>query len=102
MNGAAAGFDLHGDRLAIGADSGFHGHLGDVGLDVLFLLPARAVKALPKISLAIEQADSDQGNAEVGSTFDMVAGKNTQAAGIFRDGIVQAELGGEICHRTRP
>src|SRR3954447_8482166 len=102
MNGAAADFDLYGDRLAIGPDRGFHGHLFDFGLDVLFLLPARAVKTLPKISLAIEQADSNQGDAQVRSTFDMVAGKNAQAAGIFRDGNVQPKLGGEISHRTWP
>ena len=62
-DGAAAGFDLHRDRLAVRADRGFHRQLVDVGLEVLFLLPAVAIQPLAEISLAVKQADSDQRNS---------------------------------------
>ncbi len=32
----------------------------------------------------------------------MIARENAQSAGIYRDGFVQAELGGKICDWTRP
>ncbi len=101
-DGAAAGLDLHRDRLAVRSDRRFHGQLVDIGLEVFFLLPAGAIQALAEISLAVEQADADQRNVQIGRALDVIAGQHAQAAGIFRNGLVQAEFGGEIGHRTRP
>ena len=47
-------------------------------------------------SAAIEQADADEGNAEIGGGFDVIAGKDAQAAGILREGFVDGEFGAEI------
>ena len=99
---AAARLDLHGDRLALGPDGRFHGHLADVGLQIFFLLPAVLVQALPEIALAVKQADAHQRNPQVGCALDVIAGEHAQAAGINGKRFVQAELGGEISHRARP
>ena len=101
-DGAAAGFDLNRDRLAVRSDGGFHRQLVDIGLDIFFLLPAGAIEPLAEISLAVEQADADQRNAQIGRALDVIAGQHAQSAGINRNGFVQAELGGEVCHRARP
>ena len=60
------------------------------------------IEMLPEIALVVEQADADQRNAEVGGALDVVAGEHAEAAGINRQRLVQAELGGEIGHRPRP
>ena len=99
---AAARFDLDGDRLAVLADRRLHRKLADVGRQVFFLLPAGAVQPLPEISLAIEQADADQRNVQIGRALDVIAGQHAQAAGINRQGFVQAELRRKIGHRPRP
>src|SRR4029077_19126402 len=73
-----------------------------VGLNIFFLLPAGAVEALAEISLAVEQADTDERNAKVGGALDVIARQHAESAGIFRNGDVQTEFGGKISHRTRP
>ena len=80
----------------------FHRQLVDVGVEVLFLLPAVDVEPLPEVALAVEQADADQRDAEIGRALDVVAGEHAQAAGIDRQRFVQAELRGKIRHRMRP
>src|SRR6266852_141230 len=87
-DGATPGLHLYCDRFAIGPDCRLHGQLTDVSLDVFFLLPAGAVEPLAKISLAVEQADTDERDTQVGGALDMVAGQHAQSAGIFRDGDV--------------
>ena len=98
-DGSAAGLDLNRDGLAVRSDGGFHGQLVDIGLDVFFLLPAGAIEALPEVSLAIKQSDADQGNAQVGRALDVIAGQHAESAGIFRNGNVQTEFGGEVGDR---
>ena len=70
-------------------------------LQVLFLLPAVAVEPLPEVSLTVKQPDADQRNVQIGGALDVIAGQNAQAAGINREGLVQAELRREIRHRPR-
>src|SRR6185312_3332989 len=55
INHTAAGLDFYFDRLTVFADGGFHGQLIDVGVDVLFLLPAVHVEVLAEISLPIKK-----------------------------------------------
>ena len=47
-NGAAAGFNLHDDGFAVLADGRLHGQLIDVGLQILFPLPAVASRRCRK------------------------------------------------------
>ena len=93
---AAAGLDFDDDPLAVCADGGLHGQLVDVGLEVVFALPAFVVEALEEVSLAVEEADADERDVEVGGALDVVAGEDAEAAGVDGEGLVQAELGGEV------
>ena len=78
-----------------------HGQAVDVGVQVFFLLKTLHIQPLAEISLIVKQANADQRHAQVGSTFDVVAGQHAQAAGINGQRFVQAELGGKVSHRTR-
>ena len=84
------------------ADGHFHGQLADVGLKILFPLPAVPIQPLAEISLAVEKPHAHQRNIEVRGALDVIAGKDSQAAGIDGDRFVQAEFGGEVSHRPRP
>jgi hypothetical protein len=59
-------------------------------------LPAFAVDGLAEIALAVEQADGDEGQAQVGGALAVVAGEDAEAAGIDRQAFMEAELGAEI------
>ena len=97
--GACLDLDRHG--LAVDSYGGFHRLLVDVGLQIFFLLPAVAIEALEKISVAVKYADADQRDIEIGGALDVIAGKHSESAGIHRNRFVQAELGGKIGHWTR-
>ncbi len=100
-NGCTAGGDLNDDRLAIEADSGLHGKLIDVGLEIFFALPAFFVEALEEVSLAVEEADADERDVEVGCALDVIAGEHAEAAGVDGQRFVQAEFSGEVGDRAR-
>ncbi len=55
-------------------------------------LPAVFGDALGKIAFGIEQADSHERQSQVAGFFGMVARQHTQAAGVNRQRLVQAEL----------
>ncbi len=74
----------------------------DVGVEVLLPLPPLVVQVLPEVALAIEQADADERNAEVGGALDVVSSQHAQAAGVNGQGLVQAELSGKVGDRPRP
>ena len=63
------------------------------------LLPAIDIQILTEIPLLIEQSDTDERNTKVACRFDMVAGKNSQAARIVRQTFCQSKLCGKICDR---
>ena len=100
-NGSAAGVDFDHDGLAVEPDGGLHGELVDVGLEVLFLLPALFVEVLQEVALAVEEADADEGNVEIGGALDVVAGEDAEAAGVDGQRLVDAELRGEVGDRAR-
>ncbi len=54
------------------------------------------VDGLLEIALAIEQADPDKTQPEVGGGLGMVAGKDAQTTGGNRQGFMKAEFSGEI------
>ena len=59
-------------------------------------LPSVLRHSLPEIALLVEQADADQGDAEVAGLLEVVAGQDSEPAGIDRDRSVHAELGAEV------
>ena len=97
-----AGINLHHDRSAVFSDGRFHGKLVDIGLEVLFVLPAVAIETLAEISLAIKQAHADQRDAEIGGALDVIAGQNSKSSRIDGERFMHAKFGGEISHGTGP
>ena len=81
-DGGAAGGDFNHDGLAVEADGGLHGELVDVGLEILFALPAVFIEALEEVALAVEEADADERDVEIGCALDVIAGEDAEAAGV--------------------
>ena len=72
-----------------------------VDVEVVLVLPAVDVEPLPEVALVVIQPDANQRNAEIGRALQMIAGEDAEAAGVDRQRLVQAELGGEVSHRPR-
>ncbi len=68
----------------------------DVGLEIVFALPAFVVEALEEVALTVEEADAGEGDVEVGGALDVVTGEDAEAAGVDGEGFVESELGGEV------
>src|SRR5262249_50860866 len=49
----------------------------------------------------VHQADADQGDAQVAGRLEVIAGQDTQAAGVNRDALMDAELRREVRHPAR-
>ena len=64
---------------------------------VVFFLPAVASQALTKISVAIEQPDSDERHTQIARGFQVIAREHPQPAGIERQRVVYAVLCAEVC-----
>jgi len=65
------------------------------------VLLAVAVDGLGEIPLPVEQADADEGQAEVGCGLAVIAGENAQAARVDGETLVQAVFGAEVGHQIR-
>ncbi len=66
------------EALAVAAMDGLQRLEGRVHLTVVLLLPAIRPEALVEIAAVVEQADADQGDAEVRSGLQVVAGKDAE------------------------
>src|SRR5262249_34297488 len=92
-DGACPGFDSDCYGLTCGVDGRLNREQAAVNIDVIFVLPASEIKPLFEISLIVIQADGYERNTEIRSALEVVAGENSEAAGINRDRLVQSELG---------
>ena len=54
---------------------------------------------LVEVALTVEEPDAHQRNPEVAGRLAVVAGEHTEAAGVDRHRVVEAELGAEVGHR---
>ena len=63
---------------------------------VVLELPAVGGQALGEVAGPVEQPDADQRDAEVGGRLEVVTGEDAQAAGVLRQHLGDAELGGEV------
>jgi hypothetical protein len=54
------------------------------------------IDELLKVSVAIDQSDSDHGDSKVRGGFAVVAGENAKATGIGLEDFMEAILGGEV------
>ena len=71
-----------------------------VHVEAVLELPAVGVELLVEVALGVQQADADEGHAEVGRRLEMVAGQHAEAAGVLRQRLGEAELGGEVGDRA--
>ncbi len=63
----------------------------EVGVDLL--LPAVGRQGLAEVAVAVEEADSHQRHTEVARGLEVVAGQHTEAPGVLRQRLSDAELG---------
>ena len=89
------------DRLVGELDRHRHGlaHQADgVRVDALVVLglAALGVDLLPEVAAAVEQADADERDPELGRGLQMVAGEDAEAARVDRQPLVQPELHAEV------
>ena len=72
-----------------------------VEVGVALLLPAVGVERLAEVAVPVEEADADEGHAEVAGRLQVVAGQHAEAAGVLRERLGDAELGGEVGDRAQ-
>ncbi len=63
---------------------------------IALLLPAVAREALAEVAVTVEQADADEGYAQVTGGLEMVSGKDAEPAGVLRQSRRHPELGREV------
>src|SRR5690606_9125701 len=63
------------------------------------LLAAVGADRLAEVAPAVDEADTDEGDAQVGSRLQVVAGEDPQAPRVEGDRVVDAELGAQVGHR---
>ena len=85
-----------GEVVAAIAEDRLHRHLVEVVFWIVFDLPAIAVEGLVEIAFAVEQADPDQGYAEIAGGFEMVAGEDAQASRVDAQIVGKAKFGREV------
>ena len=91
--------DLDGDVLLDQPDA------REIGLRVLLALPPVLVDDLGEIALAVEEADRDERQPEVGGGLEVVAREHAEPARVDREAVVDRELHREVRHyhaRTLP
>ena len=96
--------DAHGDEVPIVVRHEHrrrHRHerqrqAGGVVSRVPLGLAVAVVQPLAEVAAEVEEADADERNAELGRGLQVVAGEDSEAAGVCREALVQAELGGEV------
>ena len=84
-DGRAVGLAQQLERQAVRVERG-----------VVLELPAVGRQALREVAGAVEQPDADQRDAEVGGGLEVVTGQDAEAAGVLRQHLGDAELGGEV------
>ena len=87
---------LNLQRIAEGIVDQRDRKLMEVVAGIAFELPAVLGQLLFEIALAVNQADTNQRNAEIRGRFEMVAGQYTQAARIDWQRLMNAEFGRKI------
>ena len=90
-DGVAREVDLDGDRLA--------DEPGGLGVDGL-VAPRSAARTPSRpcgeVAAAVEEADADERDAELGGALQVVAGEDAEAAGVDRQRLLDAELHAEV------
>ncbi len=74
-----------------------------VGIELgeALLLHAVHGQQLAEVARAVEETDAHEGHAEVARRLQVVPGEDAQAARVLRQGLRDAELGGEVGHQPQ-
>ena len=94
--------DGHEPAVVVGElDHRRHRHEGErqpvrVVARIALDLPVVLVEPLAEVPAAVEEADADEGDAELGSRLQVVAGEDAETAGVDRQALVEPELGREV------
>ncbi len=108
-DGHAPGGELdaaHGDlhlachRLAGGVEDRLDGQVGRIQAVEVFGLPVVRVHGLHEVAFTVKQAHAHQAYVEVAGGLRVIAGQDAQAARGDGQGFMEAELGGEVGHRS--
>ena len=90
------------DGLARGVGLQLH-RLIDIVIDRIgLLLKAVRVEVLLEVTFLIENADSDQGDAQIAGALQMIAAEHAQAAGVILQALGQAKLHRKISDGRLP
>src|ERR1035437_6070057 len=85
-----------GERLAVLAEDPQDRQLGQIVVRVRVLLVTVRIDRLAKVAVLVEQAHTDEWHGHVAGRLDVVAGEDTQAAGVDAQALVEAVLGAEV------
>src|SRR5690606_27189199 len=67
-----------------------------VDVDVLRNLVAVTIDSLIEVALPVQQADGDERQPEIARGLQVIAGEDTEPAGVDREALVESVLGAEI------
>ena len=90
----------HQQRLAVRAGHRADRQAPEIEIRVEVLMQPLRIDGLLEIPAAIHQADAEEGESEIAGRLAVVAGQDTEAAGVDPDAAVPAVLGGEIGDRA--
>ena len=94
---AAGEIDADREWRAVRRADRVQGEIIEVIVLVRLLLPSGLIEVLAEVTLLVEQAHADQGNAQVAGGLDVIAGEDAQPTGedgeTFRDAKLEREIG---------
>ena len=88
-------------RVSGGVQQAHNGHLVGGKHRVALLLPAGRVQRLPEVAVAVQQANADQRQPEIGCRLQVVAGEDSQPSRVLGQHLADPELGREVSDARR-
>jgi len=82
--------------LAVVSSHEFERHSVEIVTGVMLLLPAVGGEELTEVAAAVEESDTDEGDAKVAGGLEVVTGEDAEATGIDGKTLVESEFGTEV------
>ena len=86
----------HLHPAAVGITHRLHRQIAWIGFYVAGVLDAVAVHRLNKVALGVEQPDGDKIKPLIAGCLAVIAGEDTQAAGVNRKALMETKFGAEV------
>ena len=96
---AAANVNLNANRFTRRTHNGRDRKAEIEDVRIMLFLPTVMGDILTKIAIPIQQSDRYERNVHIARGLQMVTGKNSESAGIIREGIMNAVFCTKICGR---